>query len=374
MVMVSAVFYPLEHVRELLPKWRDYAVGSRRAQHARVVLERAAGRAVPRRASGKDVLVVAGAYAGSVDGRRGRRAAAARAGAAADRPQPWPWRALQPGFDALFPKGGLYYWKSRAVSELTSEAIETIADFAGRRPSPNTDIIVWHHGGAMRKVDESATAYGGRDAEFLVNGEASWFDPAQTDDALAWSREFWAAMGASTRPAGSTSRGSGEKEELVKAGYGANYKRLAELKAKFDPENLFRMNFNITPAAWPARRSRRGATNSAWLPRPKSALLVPEDARDADAARVDPRDGVQAHPLADRQPKEVDAQLGVDEQVLERRGDRADPVSESATISTRERRRLLLVDERGMRGRIHAAAGPGSKNAPRATRQSIAVK
>ena len=78
----------------------------------------------------------------------------------------------------------------------------------------------------------------------------SWTDPAQNDEAIAWGREFWAVMGRhSTGGLYLNFPGLGEeKEELVKAGYGANYERLAMLKAKYDSANLFRMNLNITPA------------------------------------------------------------------------------------------------------------------------------
>ena len=103
----------------------------------------------------------------------------------------------------------------------------------------------------MSRVGETDTAYGGRDAAFLVTGEASWTDPAQNDEAIAWGREFWAAIGQhSTGGIYLNFPGLGEeKEALVKAGYGANYERLAALKAKYDPTNLFRMNLNIPPAS-----------------------------------------------------------------------------------------------------------------------------
>jgi FAD/FMN-containing dehydrogenase len=164
---------------------------------------------------------------------------------------PWPWVGLQSGFDALFPKGGLYYWKSKALAELTDDAIDEIVGYGERRPTPITDIVIWHHGGAMSRVPEADTAYGGRDAGFLVTGEVSWADPAQSDEAIAWGREFWNAMDKhSTGGIYLNFPGLGEeKEDLVRAGYGANYDRLAELKAKYDPDNLFRMNLNITPAA-----------------------------------------------------------------------------------------------------------------------------
>ena len=97
---------------------------------------------------------------------------------------------------------------------------------------------------------DAAAAYAGRDANFLVTGEASWDDPSLTDDAIAWGREFWDAMEHhSTGGVYLNFPGLGEeKDALVRAGYGANYERLAALKAKYDPTNLFRMNLNIPPA------------------------------------------------------------------------------------------------------------------------------
>ena len=70
-----------------------------------------------------------------------------------------------------------------------------IADYGARRPSPLTDIVVWHQGGAMSRVGETDTAYGGRDAAFLVTGEASWDDPALNEEAIGWGRAFWDAIG-----------------------------------------------------------------------------------------------------------------------------------------------------------------------------------
>ena len=164
---------------------------------------------------------------------------------------PWPWLALQSGFDALFPKGGFYYWKSRALAELTGAAVDDILEFAGRRPTPLTDVVVWHHGGAMSAVDDPATAYAGRDATFLATAEVSWSDAAQNDECIAFGREVWDALERHSN-GGLYLNFAGfgeEKEALVRAGYGANYERLAALKAKYDPENLFRMNLNIAPAS-----------------------------------------------------------------------------------------------------------------------------
>jgi hypothetical protein len=210
------------------------------------------GEPFPPEHHGKPVVVVAGCYSGAVDdGEPVVQPLRELGQPLIDLSGPWPWLGLQSGFDPLFPKGAFYYWKSRALAELSDEAIDVIADFGARRPSPLTDIVVWHQGGAMSRVGETETAYGGRDAAFLVTGEASWDDPALNEEAIGWGRAFWDAVGQySTGGLYLNFAGLGEeKEALVKAGYGANYERLAALKAKYDPANLFRMNLNIAPAS-----------------------------------------------------------------------------------------------------------------------------
>jgi FAD/FMN-containing dehydrogenase len=253
MIMVGAVFYPFDDVRELLPAWRDYmASAPEELSSVALCWSVPPHEPFPADQHGKPVLVVAGAYTGSVeDGEPVVQPLRELGQPLVDLSGPWPWLGLQSGFDALFPKGGFYYWKSRALAELSPAAIDDIADFAARRPTPLTDITVWHHGGAMNRLGETETAYGGRDATFLVTVETSWDDPAQTDEAIAWGREAWEAMGRhSTGGLYLNFPGLGEeKEALVKAGYGANYDRLAALKAQYDPTNLFRMNLNITPSS-----------------------------------------------------------------------------------------------------------------------------
>jgi FAD/FMN-containing dehydrogenase len=252
MVMVGAIFYPFDDVPALLRAWRDYVTTAPDELSSIVLLWTVPpGEAFPPEHHGKPVVVVAGCYSGSVeDGEPVVQPLRELARPLIDVSGPWPWLGLQSGFDALFPKGAFYYWKSRALAALTDEAIEVIADYGARRPSPLTDIVVWHQGGAMSRVGETDTAYGGRDAAFLVTGEASWDDPALNEEAIGWGRAFWAAIGQhSTGGMYLNFAGLGEEEEaLVKAGYGENFERLTALKAKYDPTNLFRMNLNIPPA------------------------------------------------------------------------------------------------------------------------------
>ena len=251
-VMVGAIFYPADDPQKLLRGWRDYVTTAPDELSSILLLWSVPpAEPFPPEHHGKPVVVVAGCYCGSIEaGEPVVQPLRELAEPLVDLSGPWPWLGLQSGFDALFPKGGLYYWKSRSLGELTDDAIGVIADYGGRRPNPLTDIVVWHQGGAMSRVAEGDTAYGGRDAAFLVTAEASWDDPALTDDAVGWARAFWDAIGPhSTGGLYLNFAGLGEeKEALVKAGYGSNYERLVALKAKYDPANLFRMNLNITPA------------------------------------------------------------------------------------------------------------------------------
>ena len=252
MVMVGAIFYPQDLARTVLPAWRDYMASAPDELSSLAFFWNVPEHEpFPPEHHGKPVVILAAVYSGSVeDGEPVVQPLRELAQPLVDLSGPWPWLGLQSGFDALFPPGQFRYWKSRAFAELAEEAIDEIADWAARRPTPLTDITIWHHGGAMSRVGESETAYAGRDAPFLVTGEASWTEPSQTDEAIAWGRAFWDAMGRhSTGGIYLNFPGLGEeKEELVRAGYGVNYDRLAALKAKYDPTNLFRMNLNITPA------------------------------------------------------------------------------------------------------------------------------
>ena len=166
MLTVGAVFYPLEDAKSILPAWRDYmASAPEELSSVAICWSVPPGEPFPEEHHGKAVLVVAAAYAGTVeDGEPVVQPLRELGEPLIDLSGPWPWLGLQSGFDALFPKGGLYYWKSRALADLTDAAIDDIVEFASRRPTPNTDLIIWHHGGAMSRADEASTAYGGRDA------------------------------------------------------------------------------------------------------------------------------------------------------------------------------------------------------------------
>ena len=156
----------------------------------------------------------------------------------------------QCAFDGFFPKGWFYYWKSLMLDSLTDEAIDAIVEIAHDRPSAQAMINLWQQGGAISRVDQAATAYNRRSADFLLSFDTTWVDQADSERCISWTRETWKRMQAIAKGGIYLNfAGMGEeKDELVRAAFGDNYQRLVDMKRTFDPSNLFRMNTNINPA------------------------------------------------------------------------------------------------------------------------------
>lgn len=154
---------------------------------------------------------------------------------------------VQTGFDPFFPKGLLFYWKSLYVTELSDDLIDALVMLARERPSPKTTIPIWDMSGAMKRVPDDATAFGRREAPFMVSIEASWDDPDASDRNISWTRDSVASL-QRFGTGGSYLNFAGfgeEREALLRGAYGANYDRLVALKEQYDPTNLFRMNLNL---------------------------------------------------------------------------------------------------------------------------------
>jgi hypothetical protein len=156
------------------------------------------------------------------------------------------------GFDALFPLDTLRaYWKSQYVDELTDEAIDTIAAAAGDRPAPLTLVNTFHMGGAIARVGEEETAFHQRTSPYMVSIDGMWLDEADDDANIEWVRATWNAVaeyGTGEVYLNFTGLADEEPQAGVDSAYGRNLARLAEIKAKYDPENFFRINNNVVPA------------------------------------------------------------------------------------------------------------------------------
>ena len=253
LVQLCAPFYALEDGRTALRGWREFnATAPDEISSLAVVWSVPDVDAFPAELRRRPVVILATVYAGlPEDGARIMQPLREFATPLLDLSGPIPYTALQSSFDPFFPKGHFYYWKSTNVHDLSDACIDTIVAAAAERPSHLSDIPIWHLGGAMSRVAPDATGYGRRDAPYLVTAEATWTDAAQNDPNIHWARNLVTAMRPFSR-GGSYLNFPGfgeEKEAMLRDAYGENYDRLAALKARYDPDNLFRMNLNIRPTA-----------------------------------------------------------------------------------------------------------------------------
>ena len=158
-----------------------------------------------------------------------------------------PYLQVQSAGDALFPRGRRYSWKAQFMRELTDDAIDVLLDVYRKAPSDNALLILQQVGGAISRIPVSETAYACRNAEFDCFPIAIWDDPAKDEINIGWVREVWAAVKPFSTGAVYVNNLGNEGEERVKAAYGPNYRRLAELKSTYDPTNMFCLNQNIRP-------------------------------------------------------------------------------------------------------------------------------
>jgi hypothetical protein len=160
-----------------------------------------------------------------------------------------PYAAFQQAFDPLLTPGARNYWKSHDLGQISDGAANVIKQFVSRLPSPHCEIFVGHLGGASARVASDAMAFSRRDAEFVINVHTRWEQPADDARCVGWAREFFDAMAPHAMGSVYVNFMPDDEVDRVPAAFGPNYARLASIKAKYDPKNLFRMNQNIQPAA-----------------------------------------------------------------------------------------------------------------------------
>jgi FAD/FMN-containing dehydrogenase len=161
---------------------------------------------------------------------------------------PMPHPALNGMFDPIYPPGLQWYWKADFFKELTEEAIARHVEFGSRLPTPQSGMHLYPIDGAAGRAPAEATAWNYRDAKWVQVIAGIGPDPADNDRMIGWARDYWEAMHPYSAGGAYVNMFQDEGQDRVKAAYGANYDRLAALKAKYDPGNLFRMNQNIRPA------------------------------------------------------------------------------------------------------------------------------
>jgi len=160
---------------------------------------------------------------------------------------PLPHPALQSMFDALYPPGLQWYWRADFVNELSDDAIALHVKYGSQLPTMHSSMHLYPINGAVHRVGKRNTAFSYRDAtwaEVIVGVDP---DPANNGRIISWTKEYFDALHPYSAGGAYVNFMMDEGQERVKATYGENYDRLVDIKNKYDPTNLFRVNQNIRP-------------------------------------------------------------------------------------------------------------------------------
>ena len=250
-VLSGLVVHPFEDAVQVLKEYRQAVAAAPDELTCWVVMRKAPPLPfLPAEWHGKEVLVLAMCYCGDI---KAGEAATARLRAIgkpiADVVGPHPFAGWQQAFDPLLTPGARNYWKSHDFTELSDAAIGALTAAVRTLPSPECEIFIAHVGGAAGRIAADATAFPQRKSHFVMNVHGRWREPEMDKTCIEWARGLFDA----TRPfaTGTVYVNFMPDDEggRVEEAYGANYRRLAEAKRRYDPRNMFRLNQNIKPAA-----------------------------------------------------------------------------------------------------------------------------
>jgi FAD/FMN-containing dehydrogenase len=241
MIYGGLIIHPIERAREVARLYRDFT-----ATAPDDVMTYFALLTLP---DGPPVVACIPAYTGPLDqAERVLQPLRAIPDPIADTIGPIPYTRMQAVFGPSYPYGRQDYWKSGFLNGISDEAIEVIVERFATVPSAFSAIEFEQLGGAMARVAPEATAFGDRTGSHVMVVVGNWSGPDDNARNIAWVRETWEAVRPYAKETTYVNYVDAGEEERVRTVYGANYARLATLKATYDPDNVFRPNQNILPA------------------------------------------------------------------------------------------------------------------------------
>jgi FAD/FMN-containing dehydrogenase len=250
-VLSGLLVHPLDAAANLLKSYRRIVSTAPDELTCWVVMRKAPPFPfLPAEWHGREILAFALCYCGEADA-GGRAVAELRSLGTpiADVVSPHPFTGWQAAFDPLLTPGARNYWKSHDFVELADGAIEALVAAVRQLPGPECEVFIAHLGGAMSRIPVEATAYPLRRSHFIMNVHTRWRDKAEDDRCTKWARDLFQAAAPFAAGTAYVNFMPADEGGRVEEAYGANYRRLAEVKKRYDPHNMFRLNQNIRPAS-----------------------------------------------------------------------------------------------------------------------------
>ena len=249
-VQVGIFFYELEHAKSVLEFYRDYIKDAPEQIGCYPMFAIAPPLPfIPEEHHGRTFVGMVSCWSGPLDQGEKQLAPiqniAPRVG---ELFTPMPLPALNSAFDPLLPPGLSHYWKGAFATELTDGAIAAHIEHGPKIPVMQSAMHIYSINGAVHRVPSDATAFGHRDATFATVIGGMNPDPSKQDEVVSWVKNYHEALVPHSGEGAYVNFTDGDDQGRAKANYGANYERLAQIKKKYDPDNLFHVNHNIKPA------------------------------------------------------------------------------------------------------------------------------
>jgi FAD/FMN-containing dehydrogenase len=241
--------FPFDQARQVLKKYREFAMSAPEEINVWAILRKAPPLPfLPASVHGQEVVVLAVFYAGdNTKGQKLIEPLRSFGDAHGEHIVAQPYAQWQKAFDPLVTPGARNYWKSHNFKELSNGALDSIIQFAGKLPTAQCEIFLALIAGAFNRIPADATAYGHRDTNFVLNVHGRWEDSADDKRCVVWARDFFKASAPYASAGAYVNFMTEDETDRVVAAYGSNFARLAQIKRKHDPDNIFHMNQNIKP-------------------------------------------------------------------------------------------------------------------------------
>jgi len=248
-VFAGPVLYSLDRARDVMRFYREFMDGAPEDLNAFFAyLIVPPGPPFPEELHNKTVCGVVICYAGPMDkAEEVTRPLREFGPPLLDGVGPMPFPALQGAFDPLLPPGLQNYWKADFFEDLNDESIEAHLKYGPGIPTVNSAVHLYPVSGAAARVGKNDTAWSYREARYALVIAAVYSNPADTEKNVQWVRDYWEALHPYSAGGAYINFMMDEGQERIAASYRDNYQRLVDVKKKYDPTNLFRMNQNISP-------------------------------------------------------------------------------------------------------------------------------
>lgn len=248
-VLSGLIVYPISEAKSVLQQYREFAAKAPDDLTVWTILRLAPPLPfLPESVHGQGILVIALLYVGDPKQGEPLIEALRKFGTPiGEHVGVQPYTAWQQAFDPLLTPGARNYWKSHNFSVLSDGLFDVVIEYVEKLPSPQCEIFFGAIGGATTRPAPESAAYAHRDAQFVMNVHGRWDNPADDERCIRWARDYFEASAPFASGGVYVNFLTADEGDRVRAAYGSNYDRLAQVKGKYDPDNLFSVNQNIKP-------------------------------------------------------------------------------------------------------------------------------